>query len=83
MVFGPNVFDIPKVGKFDLGINVIAFVDTGALTNRFEDFSGSTFHSTIGGGVEILSPIQDIVSFEIATDRHGSNEFYLTSGTKF
>jgi len=82
-VYGPRVFDIPRVGRCDLRINFIAFVDSGALENGFEHFNRSIFYSTIGGGIEVLSPIQDIVKFEVATDRHGYSEFYLTSGTRF
>jgi outer membrane translocation and assembly module TamA len=83
MIYGPSVFDIPFVGKCDLRINLVAFVDTGALTDGFEYFNRSIFYSTMGGGIEVLSPIQDIVKFEIATDRHGYNKFYITSGTRF
>ena len=83
LIYGPEVFDIPRVGKCDLRINIVAFVDTGALGYSFEYFSRSSFYSTIGGGIEVLSPVQDIIKFEVATDRHGCNEFYLTSGTKF
>ncbi|MCD6379103.1 BamA/TamA family outer membrane protein [bacterium] len=83
MVYGPSMFDIPIVGKCDLRINLVAFVDTGALKDGFEYFNRSIFYSTIGGGIEVLSPIQDIVRFEIASDRHGYNKFYLTSGSRF
>ncbi|MDZ7860254.1 MAG: BamA/TamA family outer membrane protein [Candidatus Krumholzibacteriota bacterium] len=82
-IYGPNVFEISRIGKFDLSINAIAFIDTGALSRGFEYFNTSIFHSTFGGGIEVLSPIQDIVRFEIASDRHGHSAFYLTSGTKF
>ncbi len=82
-IYGPNVFEIPRIGKFDLSINAVGFIDTGALSRGFEYFNTSSFYSTFGGGIEVLSPIQDIVRFEIAADRHGYSAFYLTSGTKF
>ncbi len=83
MVFGPRVYRIPKIGSYDLRINLIAFVDSGALASSFEYFKPSLFRSTYGAGIEIISPIQDIIVLELAGDRHGNGGFYFLSGSRF
>lgn len=81
--FGPNVFDLPKIGKFDLTLNWVVFVDNGALMESVGDLGDSTFHTTGGLGIEIISPIQDLMRIELAHDGYGSPVYYLTSGSRF
>jgi outer membrane protein assembly factor BamA len=82
-IFGPRVFDIPYIGKFDITVNAVAFLDNGALSNSISDFGGSRFHTTGGFGFEILSPIQDIVRLEFAVDEWGDPTLNIISGTRF
>ena len=82
-LYGPRVFNIPWVGKFDLALNGVAFLDSGALMDCVSEISDSKFEFTGGLGVEILSPIQDIVRVELAGDGEGFIAFYFTSGVRF
>jgi len=83
LVFGPREYDIPWVGKFDLSINLTAFVDTGALAESFSELSGSDFHGAGGGGVEIISPLQNLLRLEYAADANGHGGMYFVSGSRF
>ena len=80
---GPRVFRLPKIGEFDLAMNWTGFIDTGTLTNSMLDIDTSVFHSTVGFGIEIISPLRDIMRLELASDGTGQPAFYLTSGTDF
>jgi len=82
-ILEPYIFDIPHIGKFDITMNAIVFVDNGALSDDITDFDGSRFHTTGGFGFEILSPIQDILRFEVAIAGKGEAAFYLISGARF
>jgi outer membrane protein assembly factor BamA len=82
-VYGPNVFDIPVIGKFDLALNTIAFVDNGALMNEFSETPGARFHTTGGFGVEILSPIQNIIRLEVAFTDEGAPSYYIATRNRF
>jgi outer membrane protein assembly factor BamA len=82
-VTGPHVFNIPHIGKFDVTVNVTAFVDNGALSRSISDFDESRFHTTGGFGIEIISPVQDIIRFETAFDGEGNALFSMVSGTRF
>jgi len=82
-VYGPNVWDIPLIGKFDLALNTIAFVDNGALMSSFDMVPQSTFHSTAGFGLEIISPIQDLLRFEVAFSEHGAPSYYIATRNRF
>ncbi len=79
----PHVFNIPHIGKFDITVNAVAFVDNGALAADITDFGTSRFHTTGGFGFEILSPIQDIVRFEVALAGAGDAAFYVIAGNRF
>lgn len=83
LVFGPREYSIPWVGQFDLSINLTAFVDTGALTDSFDLIRLSDFHSTAGGGIEIVSPFQNLIRLEYAGDAHGHGGLYFVSGSRF
>lgn len=82
-IFGPRAFNIPYIGKFDVTVNAIAFLDNGALSSSINDLGRRRFHTTGGFGLEILSPIQDIVRLEFAVDEWGDPMLYLVSGTRF
>jgi outer membrane protein assembly factor BamA len=82
-IYGPRVFDIPYIGNFDLALNAIVFVDNAALMDCISDFPESRYDTTGGIGIEVISPIQDMVRFELAGDRQGKIVFYLSSGTHF
>ena len=81
--FGPTIFDLPWIGKFDLSMNAIAFVDHGALTDRPIDLTGARYLTTGGFGVEFISPIQDIVRVELAFGPGGDPVVYMTGGSRF
>ncbi len=80
---GPKILRIPKIGEFDIAFNWTAFLDTGTLTSSVLDLDTSVFHSTVGFGIEMISPLRDIMRFELASDGTGKPAFYLTSGTDF
>lgn len=82
-LYGPRVFNIPWVGKFDLALNGVAFVDTGALMDCISEITDSKYEVTGGFGVEVISPIQDIVRFELAGDGEGYIAIYFSSGVRF
>lgn len=82
-VFGPNVWDIPLIGKFDLAINTIAFVDNGALMNSIDMAPHSSFRTTTGFGIEVISPIQNLLRFEVAFTEQGAPSYYMTAGNRF
>ncbi len=82
-VYGPNVFDIPLIGKFDLALNTIAFVDNGALMSSFDRVPYSRFHTTAGFGVEIISPIQDLVRLEVAFSEYNAPTYYIATRNRF
>jgi outer membrane protein assembly factor BamA len=81
--FGPRVFDIPWVGKFDISINGVAFVDNGALMDSFEELGTTRYHTTGGFGVEIISPLHDMIRLETAFSDSGSPVFYVATGNRF
>jgi outer membrane protein assembly factor BamA len=82
-VYGPKVFNIPYIGKFDLALNAVAFIDKGALMDSIEDLRDSPYDTTGGIGVEVISPIQDVMRLELAGDGRGNLAFFLTSYTRF
>jgi outer membrane protein assembly factor BamA len=82
-ILGPLLLPIPKVGKFDITLNGIAFVDNGALSRSILDFPQSTFYTTGGVGIEIISPLRDLMRIEVATDGSGSPAFYVTAGSNY
>jgi outer membrane protein assembly factor BamA len=82
-VFGPNVWDIPVIGKFDLALNTIAFVDNGALMNSLDMAPHSRFHTTAGFGLEVISPIQNLVRFEVAFTEQGAPSYYIATKNRF
>lgn len=82
-VFGPNVYDIPLIGKFDLALNTIAFVDNGALMNSFDMAPHSSFRTTAGFGVEVISPIQNLLRFEVAFTEQGAPSYYIATRNRF
>ncbi len=83
LLYGPAVFSLPWIGKFDLTVNGTLFVDNGALMDSFEDIRDSRYHTTGGFGLEIISPIQDLVRVEMAFSETKSPVFYVTSGGRF
>jgi outer membrane protein assembly factor BamA len=82
-VYGPNAFDIPLIGKFDLALNTVAFVDNGALMNSLDMAPQTRFHSTAGFGLEVISPIQDMVRFEVAFSEEGVPSYYVSTRSRF
>ncbi len=82
-IYGPRVFDIPYIGNFDLALNAIVFVDNASLMNSINEISDSRYETTGGFGIEIISPIQDMVRMELAGDGEGNLAFYFSSGTRF
>jgi outer membrane protein assembly factor BamA len=82
-IYGPRLFDIPYVGNFDLALNAIVFIDNAALMNSISDVPDSRYYTTGGIGIEVISPIQDMVRFEVAGDMEGHVAYYISSGTRF
>ncbi|HSG28007.1 MAG TPA: hypothetical protein VLA34_05965, partial [Candidatus Krumholzibacterium sp.] len=63
--------------------NATVFLDHGALVERPEDASDAVFYRSGGFGIEILSPIQNLVRVELAFAEDNSPEFFVTSTRKF
>jgi len=82
-IFGPNLYDIPWVGKFDLSVNAVAFVDNGALMDSFDEFADSRILTTSGFGLEFMSPIHDMMRMELAFSEGGSPVLYIATGNRF
>jgi outer membrane protein assembly factor BamA len=82
-VFGPNVWDIPLIGKFDLALNTTAFVDNGALMNSLDMAPRSSFRTTAGFGLEVISPIQNLLRFEVAFSEQGAPSYYIATRSRF
>jgi len=82
-IYGPRVFDLPYIGHFDLAMNAIVFIDNAGLMDCISEISDSRYETTGGVGIEVLSPIQDMVRIELAGDREGNPAFYISSGTRF
>ena len=82
-IYGPRVFDIPYVGDFDLAMNAIVFIDNASLMDCISDLTESRYDTTAGIGLEVISPIQDMVRFELGGDKEGNLAFYISSGTRF
>jgi hypothetical protein len=77
------VFDIPWVGKFDLTLNGVCFVDNAALMNSISEVAESRYHTTGGVGIEIISPLRDLVRLELAAAGQGQLAYYFTAGSRF
>jgi outer membrane protein assembly factor BamA len=82
-IVGTRVFHIPKIGKFDFTMNWVAFIDNGALMDDIRDIDDERFYTTGGLGVELISPIRDLIRLEMATVGKNSPAFYMTAGTDF
>jgi hypothetical protein len=79
----PRVFKLPKIGNFDFALNGVLFMDNGALMDSILDFGKTTIHTTGGFGIEILSPLRDLIRLEIASDGTGQPTFYMAAGSDF
>ncbi len=82
-IMGTRVLEIPIIGKFDVTVNWVAFIDNGALMDDIRDAPGERFYTTGGVGMEIISPFRDLFRLEMATDGTNSPAFYMTAGTDF
>ena len=82
-IFGPSVFNFPFIGRFDLTVNGIAFVDNGTLMSSFKELGDSRFLSSGGFGFEILSPVQDMIRIEWAFCEGENPTFYITTNKQF
>jgi outer membrane protein assembly factor BamA len=82
-IMGTRVLEIPIIGRFDVTVNWVAFIDNGALMYDIRDANHERFYTTGGVGVEIISPFRDLFRLEMATDGTNSPAFYMTAGTDF
>lgn len=82
-IYGPVVFRVPVIGRFDLAINGVVFTGIGALMDCFDDLVDSRFYTSGGFGFEFLSPLQDIIRVECAVSEESDPVFYITSNTQF
>ena len=82
-IFGPMIITLPRIGKFDVTMSAVAFVDNGLLARHFEDISDSQVYTTGGFGIELLSPLQDRIRFEVAAGESGTAVFIVSSHSRF
>ncbi|MBU8920384.1 MAG: BamA/TamA family outer membrane protein [Bacteroidales bacterium] len=82
-IYGPIVWNIPLVGRFDLTVNGVAFVDHGTLVEDFGFLPDGKFYRSAGFGFEVLSPIQNMIRIEAAFAEDNRPDFYITSHRRF
>ncbi len=82
-IFGPSVFRFPLIGRFDLTVNGVAFIDNGTLMDSLEEFGSSRFITSTGFGFEILSPLQDLIRIEWAFCEDEKPTFFITTNKQF
>lgn len=82
-IYGPRLYRIPWVGAFDLAVNAVAFIDNGALMESFDELSNARFHTSGGFGLEVLSPVQDLIRIEAAFSEGNAPTYYVTSNSRF
>jgi outer membrane protein insertion porin family len=78
-----TVFTFPIIHEFDIGMGVVTFLDSGIVWTGSKDFTLDTFHGTSGIGLDVYSPIQDVVRFEYGFNLHGDQQFHVSSGIRF
>jgi len=78
-----TVFAFPIIHEFDIAMGFVTFVDSGIVWNGSEDFTLDMFHGTSGVGIDLYSPIQDVVRFEYGFSVHGAQLFHVSSGIRF
>jgi len=82
-IYGPELFKLPVIGKFDFAVNAVTFVDNGSVVENLPDLEYARFYSSCGFGFEVISPIQNIMRFEAAFSQGNAPSFYVTSRTRF
>ncbi|MCK4537194.1 MAG: BamA/TamA family outer membrane protein, partial [Candidatus Krumholzibacteria bacterium] len=82
-IYGPIVWNVPVVGRFDFTVNGVAFVDHGTLVEDFGGLPDGKFYRSAGFGFEILSPVQDMIRIEVAFAEDNRPDFYITSHRRF
>ena len=78
-----TVFSFPIIHEFDVGMGLVTFVDSGIVWYGSDDFRLDTFHGTAGVGLDIFSPIQDIIRLEYGFNLHGEQRFQAATGIRF
>jgi outer membrane protein assembly factor BamA len=78
-----TVFSLPIVHEFDIGMGLVTFVDTGIVWYGSDDFGLDNFHGTGGVGLNIFSPIQDVLRLEFGFNLHGDHRFHADTGIRF
>jgi len=82
-IYGPELFKLPLIGKFDFAVNAVTFVDNGTVVENLPDLDTARFYSSCGFGFEVISPIQNIMRIEAAFSQGSAPSFYVTSRTRF
>ena len=83
LLFPRMVFTLPVIREFDVGVGLVAFVDTGIVWNGSADFELANFHGTGGVGLRFYSPIQDVFRVDFGFDLHGNYRFHTATGIRF
>jgi outer membrane protein assembly factor BamA len=78
-----TVFSLPIVHEFDIRMGLVTFVDTGIVWYGSDDFGLDNFHGTGGVGLNIFSPIQDVLRLEFGFNLHGDHRFHADTGIRF
>jgi len=80
----PKVFyRLPFIGLTDFQLGLVLFVDTGIGWTAKSDFKYDNFHSGIGMGVRLFSPIQDVLRVDVGYSAEGRVRPYFSTGINF
>jgi outer membrane protein assembly factor BamA len=76
-------FGVPFVGRVDVQVGTVFFMDTGIVWRHQKDFSFERFHGGGGCGLRIYSPAQDVVRLDFGFNAQGDVHLYFSTGIRF
>ena len=76
-------FGVPFVGRVDVQVGTVFFMDTGIVWRHQEDFRFERFHGGGGCGLRIYSPAQDVVRLDFGFNAQGDVHLYFSTGIRF
>jgi outer membrane protein assembly factor BamA len=76
-------YRVPIAGLSDFLLTMVVFVDGGIAWTHERQFTPRNYHSGYGWGLRLYSPLQNVIRFDLAYDRHGRIRPYITTGVRF
>ena len=77
------LYKLPFIGLADFQLGLVLFADTGIGWTQQAEFKYDNFHSGIGMGVRLFSPIQDVLRLDIGYSAAGRVRPYFSTGMNF